>query len=167
MTLNNLLRWLILGALALRCASAAAAIVGAPAPAFALPDADAKTVSLATLHGHVVYVDFWASWCGPCRKSFPWMNAMQQKYAAQGFKVVAVNVDKRRADADKFLAQVPARFTTVFDASGATPAAYDVKAMPSSVLVDADGNVMLVEEGFRDERRDELEARIRALLPHS
>ena len=139
---------------------------GAAAPAFALPDRDAKTVSLASLRGHIVYVDFWASWCGPCRKSFPWMNAMQQKYGAQGFKVVAVNVDKRRADADRFLAQVPAQFTTVFDATGATPTAYDVKAMPSSVLVDDKGNVALVEEGFRDERRDALEARIRAMLSH-
>jgi cytochrome c biogenesis protein CcmG/thiol:disulfide interchange protein DsbE len=152
---------------ALAVAAAHAAGVGAPAPAFALPDRDAATVSLASLRGQVVYVDFWASWCGPCRKSFPWMNAMQQKYAAQGFKVIAINVDKRRADADRFLAQVPAQFTTLFDAAGATPAVYDVKAMPSSVLIDAKGNVALVEEGFRDERRDALEARIRAMLSPS
>ncbi|MEO6929768.1 MAG: TlpA disulfide reductase family protein [Casimicrobiaceae bacterium] len=152
-------------AFALSVPFAMALTVGAPAPGFALPDRDAQTVSLAALRGHVVYVDFWASWCGPCRKSFPWMNAMQQKYGAQGLRIVAVNVDKRRSDADKFLAQVPAQFTTVFDASGTAPAAYAVQAMPSSVLVDAAGNVSLVEEGFRDERRDELEARIRALLP--
>ena len=157
----------LLVALVLPLGLARAVTVGAPAPAFALPDRDATTVSLAALRGHVVYVDFWASWCGPCRKSFPWMNAMQQKYGAQGFRVVAINVDKRRADADRFLAQVPAQFTTVFDGSGATPTTYDVKAMPSSVLIDANGNVTLVEEGFRDERRDELEARIRAMLPRS
>jgi thiol-disulfide isomerase/thioredoxin len=161
------LRWLVPCALMLPMAWALAASVGTVAPPFALPDRDAKTVSLAALRGDVVYVDFWASWCGPCRKSFPWMNAMQQKYGARGFKVVAVNVDKRRADADKFLAQVPAHFTTVFDATGATPTAYEIKAMPSSVLIDTNGNVTLVEEGFRDERRDELEARIRALLPRS
>jgi thiol-disulfide isomerase/thioredoxin len=141
--------------------------VGAAAPPFALPDTAAKTVSLGALKGHVVYVDFWASWCGPCRRSFPWMNAMQEKYGAQGLEVIAINVDKRRADADRFLAQVPARFTTVFDPAGATPGSYDVKAMPSSILIDADGNVALVEEGFRDERRDALEARIRALLERS
>ena len=165
----NMNRWLILG-LGVAClapVAARAVDVGAPAPAFALPDAAAKTVSLAALKGRVVYVDFWASWCGPCRKSFPWMNAMQQKYGAQGFTVIGVNVDKRRGDADRFLAQVPAQFTTVFDASGTTPTTYDVKAMPSSVLIDAAGNVALVEEGFRDERRDALEARIRALLAHS
>lgn len=165
----NMNRWMILGlcAACLAPAPAGAVSVGAPAPAFALPDAAAKTVSLEALKGRVVYVDFWASWCGPCRKSFPWMNAMQRKYGAQGFTVIAVNVDKRRGDAERFLAQVPARFTTVFDAGGATPAAYDVKAMPSAVLIDGAGNVTLVEEGFHDERRDALEARIRALLAPS
>ena len=166
MNMKRLLQAVALCASLAPLAGAHAATPGAAAPAFALPDRDAKTVSLASLRGHVVYVDFWASWCGPCRKSFPWMNAMQQKYGAQGFRVVAVNVDKRRADADRFLAQVPAQFTTVFDATGTTPTAYDVKAMPSSVLVDDKGNVALVEEGFRDERRDALEARIRAMLPH-
>lgn len=161
------IKWLVILAGFGMSAGCLAAVVGAPAPAFALPDRDARTVSLASAHGEVVYVDFWASWCGPCRKSFPWMNAMQQKYGAQGFRVIAINVDKRRSDADRFLAQVPAQFTTLFDAAGATPAAYDVKAMPSSVLIDTNGNVSLVEEGFRDERRDELEARIRALLPHT
>jgi thiol-disulfide isomerase/thioredoxin len=157
-----------LGFLVVLAAGPACAVgVGAAAPAFALPDVAAKTVSLGALKGHVVYVDFWASWCGPCRRSFPWMNAMQKKYGAQGLEVIAINVDKRRADADRFLAQVPAQFTTVFDPAGATPGSYDVKAMPSSILIDADGNVALVEEGFRDERRDALEARIRALLGRS
>jgi cytochrome c biogenesis protein CcmG, thiol:disulfide interchange protein DsbE len=150
----------------LAAAAPRAAGVGDVAPAFALADAQAKTVSLASLKGHVVYVDFWASWCGPCRRSFPWMNAMQAKYAPQGFTVVAVNVDKRRGDAERFLADVPAQFTIVFDPAGATPTAYDVKAMPSSVLVGADGKVALVEEGFHDARRDALEAKIRALLAH-
>lgn len=147
------------------CTSAMAVAVGGAAPAFALADVAGRTVTLAELRGQVVYVDFWASWCGPCRRTFPWMNAMTQKYGAQGFKVVAVNVDKKRADADRFLAQVPAQFTTVFDASGATPTAYDVKAMPSSLLVDATGRVVLVEEGFSDDTAASLEARIRALLP--
>ena len=147
--------------------AAFAAGIGDPAPAFALRNARGDMVSLESLHGQVVYVDFWASWCGPCRRSFPWMSAMQKKYGAQGLEVIAINVDKRRADADRFLAQVPAQFTTVFDPSGATPGSYDVKAMPSSILIDADGNVALVEEGFRDERRDALEARIRALLDRS
>ncbi len=146
-------------------AAAPAATVGAPAPAFALPDAAGKNVSLEGLRGQVVYVDFWASWCAPCRKSFPWMNDMAQKYGDRGFRVVAINVDKRRADADRFLAQVPARFTVVFDPAGSSPTAWDVQGMPSSYLVDARGNVVVVELGFHDERKDELEAKIRSMLP--
>src|SRR2546427_1432439 len=116
---------------------AAAVGVGERAPPFALPTAAGDTVALAQLRGKVVYVDFWASWCGPCRRSFPWMNAMNRKYGAQGLAIVAINVDKKRADAERFLAQIPAEFTVVFDAPGAVPAAYAVKGMPSSYLIDA------------------------------
>ena len=115
----------------------------------------------------LVLVDFWASWCGPCRRSFPWMNEMQQKYGGKGFVVVGVNVDKKRADADKFLAQNPANFTIVFDETGATPSAYAVKGMPSSYLIDGNGNVAYVERGFLDEHKAELEQRIAALVGKS
>jgi cytochrome c biogenesis protein CcmG, thiol:disulfide interchange protein DsbE len=148
-------------------ASTHAANPGAPAPPFALSTASGETVALAALRGRVVYVDFWASWCAPCRRSFPWMNAMQARYAGEGLAIVGVNVDKRRADAERFLRDTPASFTIVYDAEGTTPAAYDVKGMPSSYLIDRGGSVVAVEEGFHDERRAALEARIRALLaPH-
>ncbi len=142
----------------------AAAEAGSVAPVFSLPSVKGETLALTALRGKVVYVDFWASWCGPCRRSFPWMNEMQQKYAAKGFTVVAINVDKKRADADRFLAQVPANFPVVFDEAGATPAAYAVKGMPSSYLIDARGHVTYVERGFQDESKAGLEARIVALL---
>jgi thiol-disulfide isomerase/thioredoxin len=143
---------------------ASATEVGQPAPAFSLPSAKGDPVSLDKLRGKVVYVDFWASWCGPCRRSFPWMNDMQQKYGSKGFVVVAVNVDKKRPDADKFLAQHPANFTIVFDETGATPSAYAVKGMPSSYLIDPQGNVTYVERGFLDEHKAVLEQRIAALV---
>jgi cytochrome c biogenesis protein CcmG/thiol:disulfide interchange protein DsbE len=144
--------------------AAQAADVGGPAPALSLPTASGETVALDKLRGKVVYVDFWASWCGPCRKSFPWMADMQKKYGPSGFTVVAVNVDKKRPDAEKFLQATPAEFTVVYDPAGAAPTAWNVKAMPSSFLVDAKGNVALVESGFRDESVAELEGRIKALL---
>ena len=144
--------------------SARAAPPGAAAPAFALPTATGETVSLAPLRGRVVYVDFWASWCAPCRRSFPWMNALQARYGKDGLAIVGINVDKRRDDAERFLRDTPASFTIAYDANGATPAAYDVKGMPSSYLIDRKGNVVAVEEGFHDERRDDVEAQIRALL---
>ncbi len=141
-----------------------AADAGQPAPGLALPDARGNVVTLDKLRGQVVYVDFWASWCGPCRRSFPWMNDMQQKYGGKGLAIVAVNVDKKRADADKFLAQLPASFPVVFDEAGTSPAAFGVKGMPTSYLIDARGNVVLVERGFLEGSRGELEDRIKALL---
>ena len=151
--------------LTLTCASSThAAAPGAAAPPFALPTTTGETVSLAPLRGRVVYVDFWASWCTPCRRSFPWMNALQARYGQEGLVIIGVNVDKRREDAERFLRDTPASFAIVYDAKGATPAAYDVKAMPSSYLIDRKGNIVAVEEGFHDERRDDVEARIRALL---
>jgi thiol-disulfide isomerase/thioredoxin len=152
-------------AIALLCAARVlAADVGAAAPPFALPDAAGNTVSLASLRGRVVYVDFWASWCGPCRRSFPWMNELQQRYGARGLAIVAVNVDKKRPDAERFLQQLPAAFTVVYDPAGATPAAYRVPGMPTSYLIDRQGNVVQIEQGFFDERRASTEARIEALL---
>ena len=138
--------------------------VGEAAPAFELAQADGKPLSLAKLRGNVVYVDFWASWCAPCKRSFPWMNALYDHHRGNGLVIVGVNVDKRRSDADRFLREVPATFPIVFDGAGTTPAAFDVKGMPSSYLIDRNGVVIAVEEGFHDERAVPLENRIRALL---
>lgn len=144
--------------------SAHAVDAGEPAPALALATAKGEPVALDKLRGKVVYVDFWASWCGPCRRSFPWMNEMQAKYGPKGFTVVGVNVDKKRSDAERFLAQIPATFTVVFDETGATPAAWGVKGMPSSYLVDGTGKVVFVERGFTDEHKADIEKRIAALV---
>ncbi|HKU85696.1 MAG TPA: TlpA disulfide reductase family protein [Casimicrobiaceae bacterium] len=145
-------------------APAFAARSGEAAPSFALATAAGDTVELAQLRGRVVYVDFWASWCTPCKRSFPWMNELDARYRDSGLTIVAINVDKRRDDAMRFLRDVPARFTVVFDAEGKTPAVFDVKGMPSSYLIDREGRVAAVEEGFHDERAAVIEQRIRALL---
>jgi thiol-disulfide isomerase/thioredoxin len=145
-------------------ASARAAGVGDSAPAFSLPTAGGDAIALDTLRGKIVYVDFWASWCGPCKRSFPWMNAMNDKYGTRGLAIVAINVDRKRADAERFLAQVPASFTVVYDPAGGTPSAYAVRAMPSSYIVDAGGRIVDVEHGFREDATAALEEKIRALL---
>ena len=143
---------------------ALAAGVGDPAPTFALPTAAGDIIALPRLAGKVVYVDFWASWCAPCRRSFPWMNELHQRYAARGLTIVAVNVDRKRADAEQFLARYPAEFAVVFDPAGVSPGAYAVPGMPTSYLIDARGNIVHVEQGFLDDRQAALEARIRSLL---
>ncbi|MCC7114072.1 MAG: TlpA family protein disulfide reductase [Burkholderiales bacterium] len=159
----NRRRWWPLAAVLVSFAVAAAA-PGEPAPALSLPDAAGRTVTLESLKGKVVYVDFWASWCGPCKQSFPWMAEMQRKYASLGLEIVAVNVDRKRTDAERFLAGTPAAFTVVFDAAGATPNAWNVRAMPSSYLVDRQGRVVHVDQGFREDMKAPIEARIRATL---
>lgn len=151
-------------AAALMVATGAGAVgVGQGAPEFDLPGATGP-VKLSAMRGRVVYVDFWASWCGPCKQSFPWMNDMQAKYGAQGLTIVGINVDKKRADADAFLAGTPAKFTVAYDEKGTTPTAYKIKGMPSSYLVDRDGKVVATHVGFRDDERPMLEAKLRAAL---
>jgi cytochrome c biogenesis protein CcmG/thiol:disulfide interchange protein DsbE len=151
-------------AVLINAAPAHAARIGDSAPAFDLATADGRSVSLDGLRGNVVYVDFWASWCVPCKQSFPWMNALQDRHRGERFAIVAINVDKHRPDAERFLRDVPATFPVVFDAAGATPAAFDVKGMPSSYLIDRNGKVVAIEEGFHDDRVAAIEAQIRALL---
>lgn len=144
---------------------AAAIDKGVTAPAIAAVDANGRSVDVAILRGKVIYLDFWASWCAPCRRSFPWMNAMQEKYGAKGLVVIGINVDRKRADADRFLAQVPAQFAVAYDPEGNTPKTYAIKGMPSSVLIDREGRVIATHTGFRDEDREMLETEIRAVLP--
>jgi len=136
---------------------------GQPAPALELSGVSAP-VGLSKLKGKLVYVDFWASWCGPCKQSFPWMNEMQAKYGARGLQILAVNVDAKRADADSFLASNPASFQIGFDTAGDAPKRYEVKGMPSSVLVGPDGKVIHVHNGFRADERKQLEDAIVAAL---
>lgn len=159
----KLLSLAIAGLLAATALPAHALAVGDDAPVFSLAG-PAGDVSLASARGKVVYLDFWASWCAPCRKSFPWMAAMQRKYGDKGFTVIAVNVDANADDVRRFLADSPAQFPLAFDPKGATPRSYAVKGMPSSVLIGADGKVIGQHAGFRDEDAGVLEDRIRQAL---
>ena len=137
---------------------------GKPAANFELPNLTKESVKLSDYLGKVVYLDFWASWCAPCRETFPWMNQMQQKYANQGFEIVAVNIDTKRTDADKFLAQVPAGFTLLFDSKRSVAKTYALKGMPTSFLIDRAGNVVSTHLGFQKNRAGELEADIVKVL---
>lgn len=105
--------------------------------------------ALEPIEGRVVWVDFWASWCVPCRRSFPWLNTMQRKYGRAGLQIIAVNLDKDRALADAFLAEVPAEFALRFDPGAALAKQFAVQTMPSSFLIDADGRILASHFGFR------------------
>ena len=140
-------------ALALLCATALAR--AAPPPA------------LQPVEGRVVWVDFWASWCVPCRRSFPWLNSMHRKYGPEGLQIIAVNLDKDRALADRFLAEVPAEFALRFDPAGALAKQYGVQAMPSSFLIDSDGNLLASHAGFRTADTADYEQAIQDALSKS
>lgn len=135
--------------LALLPGSALALSAGDLAPDFTLPDGQGKTFTLSSLRGQFVYVDFWASWCGPCRQSFPWMNQLSMRSRKAALKVVAVNVDENRQDAAEFLRQIPPSFTVVYDPAGKVAANYQLPGMPTSFLVGPDGHVRWTHVGFR------------------
>lgn len=134
-----------------------------PAPAFSLKG-DNGSVSLKKYRGKVVYLDFWASWCVPCRKSFPWMNEMQKKYHAKGFEVIGINLDESQGDAKNFLKQIPAHFTVAYDPNGVTPGKYHVEVMPTSFLIDRKGNLVKTHRGFKKSKADDVEAEIQGLI---
>jgi len=148
---------------------ALAVTVGELAPNFQLPasrdpQSGAASVHLADLRGKLVYLDFWASWCGPCKQSFPWMNDMQSRYGKQGLTVLAVDVDVHSDDARAFLAELPPRFRVAFDTQGVTPKQYAIRGMPTSVLIGPDGKVLLVHNGFRADEAGDVEAGIQQAL---
>lgn len=121
-------------------------------------------VSLERLRGRVVYVDFWASWCVPCRQSMPALDALARRHGGRGFTVVGVNKDASAADAERFLRRVPVGFVLVSDADDAIARAFGVRAMPSGYLLDRQGVVRRVHRGFTAETAAALEREIAELL---
>ena len=131
---------------------------------FGTAHAASPTLNLDAYKGKVVYVDFWASWCGPCRQSFPWMNDLQAKYGSRGLQIVGVNLDAKDADARKFLSENNGNFLLAFDNKGATPKLYGVKGMPTSYLIDREGRIVSEHTGFNFSKTAGLEKEIEKLL---
>lgn len=156
----------LLAALMLAAAGQAAAIeAGAALPALTLATlADSRPISLASLRGKVVYVDFWASWCVPCRLSMPALEGLYRKHGERGFLVVGVNQDVSVDDAQRFLKRVVVTFPLVRGGDEAAARAFDVRAMPSGYLVDRKGIVRHVHRGFTADTPAELEREVAALL---
>ena len=128
-------------------------------PGFADPSLD-----LAAYHGKVVLVDFWASWCAPCRQSFPWMQTLKMTYAGQGLSVLGVNLDQDRRDAEKFLAQFHPNFDIRFDPQGELAERFKVHGLPTSLLIDRHGVLRYSHIGFQPADRATYEAQLRELL---
>ena len=124
----------------------------------------AASLDMQQWNGRVVYLDFWASWCAPCRQSFPWMQKMKKAYESQGLTIVAINVDQSRADAERFLARFHPDFQVRFDPAGTLAEQYKLTGMPTSVMFDRHGVVRFTHVGFLPVDEQKYEQQIRELL---
>jgi len=139
----------VLIAATLLAASAAQAATPAPAPDFALPSRDGGEVRLSELRGQVVMINFWATWCGPCRQEMPLLQQISARYEPLGFTLLGVNVEPDSAPAKAWLEKVPVTFPILFDRENTVSASFGVEAMPSTVLVDREGRVRHVHRGYK------------------
>jgi peroxiredoxin len=163
-------RPLMLNALALAAALwasmpvLAAVTPQAAAPDFTLKSAEGRNLRLQEQRGQVVLVNFWASWCGPCKQEMPHLNRLYDKYRASGFTLLAVNIDDDARHGAATAAKWGLRFPVLLDADKTVTKLYDLGAMPSTVLIDRDGRVRYLHRGYREGVEDTYERQIRELV---
>ncbi|MBJ7538113.1 TlpA disulfide reductase family protein [Marinomonas transparens] len=139
-------------------------VKAAPHQSVQLPSYQGEQVSLKSQKGKILLVDFWASWCGPCRESFPWMTNIQAKYKDQGLKIIAINLDQAKEQALDFLKEYKPGFTVLFDSDALLPEDFGVIGMPTSYLIDRQGNIRATHIGFHNENLADYESAITQLL---
>ena len=145
--------------------AAKASNVGEAAPQFTLPSLQQnQAISLKQFQGKVVYLDFWASWCAPCRTAFPLLSKLQHKLKAQGFEVVAINLDEDKANAERFIKEFAVDFTVLRDAKGEWADKFVIESMPTSFIIDKQGIIKHIHHGFTSDDIVELEQKITRLL---
>ena len=149
--------------LAASAASQAVEVTGA-APDFTLKSTDGENLKLGELRGQVVLVNFWASWCGPCRQEMPLLDQIYSQYKALGFTVLGVNVDEDVAQANMLLKKVQVSFPVVYDTANKVSELYQVSGMPTTVIIDRDGNMRYRHEGYLPGYEDTYQQQVRTLL---
>jgi peroxiredoxin len=142
----------------------AAQTLSGPAPGFTLQSRDGAQVSLASQKGNVVMVNFWASWCVPCRQEMPHLQALYDRYNSLGFELLAVNVESDLDDARKWLEETPVTFPVLFDPKNEVSKQYKVISMPSTVLIGRDGTMRFIHHGYKPGYENEYQTQVRALL---
>ncbi len=148
----------------LTAGSAGAAAVSGPAPDFTLKSRDGSNIKLSELRGQVVMVNFWASWCGPCRQEMPLLDQLYQRYQPMGFTLLGVNVEEDSAAADRVLKEIPVTFPILYDSKNSVSESYQVRAMPSTVLIDRDGNIRYLHKGYQPGYEEDYQQQIRQLV---
>ena len=137
-----------------------------PAPQFTLDSRSGPKISLAQYKGQVVMLNFWASWCGPCRQEMPLLENIYKKYNKMGFTLIGVNVEPDSKDAEGFLKglQTPVSFPVIYDKDSTVSKAYDVQGMPSTVIIDRKGNIRVLHRGYKPGDENEYLDSIRTLV---
>jgi len=138
--------------------------IGEAAPAFRLPTLGGRNTTLRSLRGKVVFVDFWASWCVPCRQEFPVLQRLYARYQERGLRVVGITVDQEAANARTFVERAGARFLILHDANRAVAERYAPPSMPTSYVIDREGILRYINRGFEASDDAKFERQIRALL---
>ena len=142
----------------------ASVIAQAPAPDFTLKAADGRNTRLQEQRGQVVLVNFWATWCGPCRQEMPHLNRLYDKYRNSGFTLLAVNIDDDPRTAISTATKMGLRFPVLLDTDKAVSKRYDLGSMPATVLIDRDGKVRFLHRGYREGMELSYEQQIRDLV---
>jgi len=157
--------YLLWGALTLGQAGLSQAeIIEGASPDFTLRSNLGKNLRLDDFKGQVVMLNFWASWCGPCRQEMPLMNDIYEKYESLGFTILAVNVDEDSADADNFLKVVPVNFPVLYDNESKVSEMFNVDAMPTTVMIDRDGNKRFIHRGYKVGYEDDYAKQVKQLI---
>lgn len=126
--------------------------------------AQQPTLDLGKYHGKVVYLDFWASWCGPCKLSFPFMEGLRYRYLRKDLVVITVNLDHSHAAATAFLNKMRSDLSVIYDAKGDLAKSYKVSDMPTSILFDRQGKIRFVHKGFHPDKKAEYMSQIAQLI---
>ena len=163
MKLKNTLLGLALCAFA-ATSLASSGLEGQQAPDFALKSSTGDNLRLSEYRGDVVMINFWASWCAPCREEMPLLDEMYDKYKNLGFTILGVNLDENRQDAAKILEQIPVTFPVLFDPKSEISRLYKVTAMPTTILIDRDGNLRAVHKGYLPGFIDKYDSAVKALI---
>ena len=143
---------------------ASASGIEGPAPDFTLKSNSGENMRLSEYRGQVVLINFWASWCGPCRQEMPLLDDLHQRYEKLGFSVFGVNIDDDSRKADKVLRDIPVTFPVLYDSTNEISKLFDVDAMPTTILVDRDGNMRFLHRGYKRGYEDDYQAQIKQLV---
>ena len=163
-TQPGFMRHTLAALLIMLAATATAGTDSSAAPDFTLKSDSGENIRLSELRGEVVLINFWASWCGPCLQEMPILSEMHDKYQAMGFTVLGVNVEENSSAARKLLQDMPVSFPVLFDSDSQVSRQYDVAAMPSTVLVDRDGNMRYLHKGYKPGLEDTYVDQVRSLI---